>query len=290
MKASASECASLVPVLANFLEQVYSATTNLTVRAHAMCMMSLCDIIASIRSCCRGVVNTEELKAAIDSYMVIYRGLYGPDAMVPKFHALHHYPGFIRRWGYIPNCWCLERKHKHPKSFANQLRNTAYAFEAVISREVTCRHLSSLLSDDRFSAASCLVDGRKAGRRVAAAVEEMFGGAPDEIFVSRVARVNEYEKIMVGDIVLCKCDDGSALPVEVRYLVSAKVDDAIAFVCLAEVFELVAVGARSSKFLKTGVTSVVDLDDVYCACIFAQSAANLWTVLHPTHVSVPGMP
>ena len=74
--------------------------------------------------------------------MAEYCRLYGPEAMTIKFHEMMHFPAFLRTWSYIPNCFVLERKHKHAKRFANEVRNTALLWEAVVARDITARHLA----------------------------------------------------------------------------------------------------------------------------------------------------
>jgi hypothetical protein len=199
LKATASECASLVPVLGNFLARVVAATSSAELKEHAACMLLLVDVINMIQYSSRHTINCRQLRDTIDKYLTEYRRLYGANCMTPKFHSVLHYPTFLQRWGHIPNCWALERKHKSPKQYANSVKNTSCDWEGNLSREVTCRHLTALQYGNHFQNRPSLIEGHPASRNVAAALAQALH-CSDDIHVSRSARISKWEKVHVGDV------------------------------------------------------------------------------------------
>lgn len=244
-------------------------------------MLLLADCIGMINRSARYRINSAELKDAVDKYLTKYRLLYGASAMTPKFHSLHHFATFLQRWGHIPNCWALERKHKSPKQYANAVKNTAADWEGPLSREVTCNHLAALGSD-RFNRKPSLVDARPAGRQTAAALAAALGCEAHEVRCSRSARVDPWETVFVGDVCMA-CVLGSVKFFEVSVLAGVQHDDETEVVALVEELVRVEAGTKSSKFRKSGVQSCVDIGDFRCACVWARSS-DVWTVVHPTHV------
>eukprot|EP00971_Amphidinium_carterae_P268194 5320955-Amphidinium_carterae.1 len=94
-----------------------------------------------------GGVTPNRLRDAIEQYIKTFKQLFGEDRIIPKLHYLMHLPVFLNRWGCLPNCFVLERKHKQPKRYAQVVSNTAKAYESTVLREVTSRHMTVLCDD-----------------------------------------------------------------------------------------------------------------------------------------------
>ena len=108
-----------------------------------MCFMGLVRIIQDIMKSARYAVDCDALQRSISAYLGAYKALYGEANMQPKTHYMMHFLAFIRRWQFLPNCFVLERKHKIPKKFANQLLNTKTNWETYVLRDVTNEHLAT---------------------------------------------------------------------------------------------------------------------------------------------------
>lgn len=120
LKATASECLSLWPVLAQFFQGLLDAGASPAVQPHAECFLRLAHVLGLLQSTARRPVEPEVLEKAVGDHLRAFRQLYGPEAMTPKFHYALHFGHFLRRLGWLPNAFVHERKHKMPKRFANQ--------------------------------------------------------------------------------------------------------------------------------------------------------------------------
>eukprot|EP00971_Amphidinium_carterae_P239319 4751070-Amphidinium_carterae.1 len=105
-----------------------------------------------------GGVTPNRLRDAIEQYIKTFKLLFGEDRIIPKYHYLMHLPVFLHRWGCLPNCFVLERKHKEPKRYAQAVSNTSKAYESTVLREVTSRHVTVLCDDKsrHFGREACI--------------------------------------------------------------------------------------------------------------------------------------
>ncbi len=142
LKAAASECLSLFPVIANYILAMREGSKDHEVVQHCTCFLLLVKVLELLQSSARGVVPPALLRAAIEAHLKSFKALYGSEAMTTKFHATLHFPAFLEKHGFLPNCFVLERKHKGPKRYGNEIRNTSAAWEASVLREVTALHLN----------------------------------------------------------------------------------------------------------------------------------------------------
>ena len=286
LKATAAECLCILPVLANFLHQLVTTAANATVREHAACFLVLASVFELIWKSSRHKIDADRLQSLSGKFMVEFRRLYGPEAMTIKFHEMMHFPAFLRTWSYIPNCFVLERKHKHAKRFANEVRNTNGPWEAVVARDITARHLESLQSSTTTTAAALLEPLKRPSTTMLDTLQAEFPLMlePSEIKIARVARINEFEKIAVGDTVLY-WRDGRCLVGKVLMLAVLEVETCP--VSLVAAYELLEPATkRSAKYKRTDVRFLVAIDAVYCALIWAGSGDTI-TVLRPLHLDVP---
>ena len=106
--------------------------------------------------------DPDRLQAYVKTYLASYKSLYGESWMIVKHHYLHHFVDHIRRWGRIglANCFCLERKHKGAKRFANMLMSLNKDWDANVLREVTVMHMHSLEDANKFDLQHGLIDGK----------------------------------------------------------------------------------------------------------------------------------
>ena len=64
-----------------------------------------------------------------------------------------HFPAFWRKYGWLPTCWTLERKHRLPKRWVNHTLNTSKKnrFDRSALRDVCGFWLARLKNSDCFT-------------------------------------------------------------------------------------------------------------------------------------------
>ena len=138
-KCTASEALSIYPIWAQYCQ----ATMPGSAKDHSDCFLRLTRIVALWQRRARGLATALELKNDSVKFLDQYKTLYGPDAMVIKFHYLLHLP-----MSPSLSCWVHERKHKWVKKYANNVHNTSGDWDRSVLREATAEHLQRLASLD----------------------------------------------------------------------------------------------------------------------------------------------
>ena len=280
----ASECVSMYPVVANFVQQGLLRNVCLGIQAHGRCFLQLVLIVELVLSSSRYTIDVNALKEGIRAYMVAFRELYGEDSMPPKFHQMVHFVFFIANLGWFPNCWVLERKHKIPKRFAGMnfdVRGKNIAYSASVLREVTCRHISQLRRPDsvHFVEEACLIAPRKASKRIANILVEEFN-ADCSFLCSNAARINKWEKVSQGDMVSYQWEFAVAVG-KIELLVAVTLDDARGEFAYISVYDKVSTRARDECLRPSGSCRMVVLHEINGAMIWMQEADGHVVVLRP---------
>ena len=208
-KAQASESMSILPVIANFIQNVLVDHENGTIRAHAACFMKLMNFWELIDISARYSVTAAEVQSAAADYGASFKELYGEDCMIFKFHMMFHLSKWLDIIGFLPNCQVLERKHRVPKRYADQCRNTRVStFASSVLREVTVRHLAVLedAASVHFQVDPCLQNPHPPSKLLDKQLRSLFGDADYIVLAS--ARINEYEVVQKGDVVMIE-EDGA---------------------------------------------------------------------------------
>jgi len=285
-KCAASEGRSLLPVIAKFACSVLLLCSDARAQ-HGACFLLLVEVIELLEVSARVAVAPSRLKEAVVSYLNSFKGLYGIDVLVEKHHMALHLIEQIAM-GFVPNCFVLERKHKHVKRFANEVDNTSAAFDASILREVTIRHITVLQSSSsvHFANACCLIKPKPStSRNGLTLLRTLFKAARidfdnEAIMVGRLARINEYEVCSVGDVVMIPCDDG---------VVAGKVQthcavEGLGTFSFIQAWQLVAMRGRFSEWSFDGrQLHLVETCSILWSCIWSSGplANGVMTVLHP---------
>ena len=284
LKATASEGLSILPIMANFAYSLAeNCVTAAAVRDHARCFVMLADIVRLIQRCSRYQVDPDELQLAICNYLQTFKNLFGDEVMVPKFHYSVHFADYLRRFGFVPSCFVLERKHKVPKRFANEVRNTNSAWEASVLREVTCHHVAALTSG-HFGVNVALQNAHKCSKKMLSMLQrEIPARGCDVVYTTaQTARINAWERCSKGDVVILKMLDGAHDVAQVALHVSVQVDQQPPLcLTLVHLWEKVSVNARSSKWKRCeDASGFVFTEDLQCSLIWAASG-SIATVLQP---------
>ncbi len=285
-RVTASEGLSLYPILANFMQAlIANADTAAEVRQHVMCFLSLVSVVELIRRSGRGTVLPAQLTAALGVYLDAFRVLYCDSAMIIKFHYTLHLPMYLQRYGMLPSCFVHERKHRLPKRFANEVKNTKWNWDASVLREVTCFHLCHL--DGIGALDVSLTDARPCKKHLQALLQQEFNvpdGCVDVVFATgREARFNQWEKCSRGDLCMVKSGDGVVIG-RCGFHASVSCDGHVDMVSSFAAWHIESQSDRAWKCSPTERQLMVLTQEVMCTLTWAGSD-GLCTVLKPTHVS-----
>ena len=196
----------------------------------------------------RQFVDPTILANTVDTYLSLYKRLYGIKSMIIKFHWLHHFAIALSKWKMLPSCFVLERKHRLPKRYANAVRNTSSGFDASCLREVTAYRVARL----QGHAAESLAVGK---------------------ISSVTARISIHEIAHVNDCVLVDVEDGTFLAGTI-----SKFEDMSAIVAVWTRLTLDSSVSRWDAGTSTAV--VIALPRIIAACVYAKHG-DIVTVLHP---------
>ena len=287
LKVTAGECLSLAPVLANFFTAVKEQSPNAALQRHAECFLLLCRVVELLQRTARVAVDPDVLEAAICAHMSAYKDLYGPDSMTPKFHSTMHFGDFLRRLGFLPNCFALERKHRTPKRHGNQIVNTSGAYEAGVLREVTSHHVHALCRPrQHFETAAGLIDPHPPSKRLAVELHATFNLPIDvSVATARIARINPWERVAVGDVVLAE-HHGKTVCGKVVAHVSVETTGGVQTTTGLYRWEYISSGTRSLKYLKRSDTPLLlATDQLTCSVIWGGSG-DVATIVRPHRVDL----
>ena len=112
VKCTASEGLSLLPIIACFMSAVMEGARAAGEKLHARCYLLCTSVVELLLRSAKESVSELQYLAAASAFLKSFSELYGSEAMPPKFHSVMHFGKFLSRWTTIPNCWCLERKHR----------------------------------------------------------------------------------------------------------------------------------------------------------------------------------
>ena len=230
---------------------------------------------------CRFRVASETVRTAITEYLVAYKALYGPQKMQPKFHKLLHFIFELTAFGSLPNCFVLERKHRVAKRFASSNTATNRNYSAACLREVTAHHLANLQRDEsvHFVEDACLIEPKQPAKKLLRQLHVESGCTPT-FMVSQTARVNKWEKVAVGDMVLC--DIGSRAQVgQVLLLASAADAMEVGLFAAIKPFDIVESRDRDWSVRCSGTSLLILMTEIKHALIHCDCGGGELVVLKP---------
>ena len=280
LRCTASEGLSLFPVMALFCEMLAMRHPSAIVRRHAECFILFAIVAGMVVRSVKGKVCADALLAACQAFLTFFKELHGDGKVTPKFHYMFHLCFYLLRFWFLPNCLVHERKHKGIKRFANAVFNTSIDWDKSVLREFSCLHIERLISFPlmQFSAQAGLQEGKPPSRRMLPVIQRALGPFPkDQLQVARTARVNEFERVSVGDVVTI----GNATPPLIGQVVmhiSVRVGVAVEFVSMIEQCEIQSESKRSWK-CKFAQSKLVLTGDIVSATTWAGD--NMLTVLKP---------
>ena len=287
IKCSGSDALALYPLLLNFLKLMNLATDFPNEYTVCLAFVSMCDLFMEIAY---GGITADMLRSSIDTYLRAFIQAGWHDFMIPKLHWLIHFPCHLLRYGWLPACWVLERKHKEAKRYAAMAHNLT-SYSSSLLCDAICHNIEHASRASSFKINAGLVDARKASKRVYQFVQLLFKFdadtpvGPDDVFVAQSARYGTRGTVHVGDVILVR----SAVPpgyqaAEVRVISTIYAE---AFVVISE-WTFVDRDEELRRWSRWDTTdsrfSSVPLDDIICPCTFKLYSDKLAVVIHPYHV------
>ena len=202
LQGPASEQLSLLPILANFCRAIVDGRRGDDEKRHAGCLLLLAELTDYLVAAARHRIPGGAFLRTASAFLQVFRDLFGEDSMTPKFHAILHFDKFLNRWGHVPNCWVLERKHKLSKRYSDPLTDTSRDWESSVLRSCTVHHLEAM-AESRWTKEAALIDPHEPKGQLNQILRNTFG-SDEQLLVSRALRINEWEICCSRDFVLVR--------------------------------------------------------------------------------------
>ena len=182
-----------------------------TCTAEREAFVALCDVIDCMRATAFMCVAGSTIVKAVELLFYFYDKAYGLEWSTPKFHWMLHFGDFADRFQELVSCWPLERKHKTPKGYGAEVRDTRQ-YEKSVLHEVLCKHVAVLSDPDTFAFLRCgLFKPRKATNDILEWCASALGVDATSISccIAHSARFSVQVVCSVGDCMLFRHADGS---------------------------------------------------------------------------------
>ena len=264
------------------------ATPDPDVAAHCHCFEALARVVEAILRVGRSAdVDVANMQKLVSMYLQAFKALYGEENMIIKMHYLHHHAPQIGRWGKVayPNCFALERKHKGVKRYADNVTNCGNTedtrWDRSVLREITADHVHALQQDPlRFDVSSGLDKARQAAQALRDRLAIQFGEGDFE--VARVCRVNEWEKVAVGDAVVVAHCDSCFVGEVLQHICRTRGCEKANFTLISKFDFDSDLNERCSVHRRGGAVWV-GTSAIECAVTWAPRSGDAWHVLRPVH-------
>ena len=199
LKCSASDCLSIYPVLAFYIEMIVKAAGVCV--TECLAFLACADLLDMLQAINLGVVTVDALRGAVHTLLDLCVRAGWANYMATKFHWLLHFAREFERFGCMVSCFVHERRHKVVKRYASQILNTTVYEESVLS-EMVCHHLADLGRDDCFIDTVCLDNAHAASERMITFLSDHIGIrlSAEDIKTSYRARMAPAGMCSKGDI------------------------------------------------------------------------------------------
>lgn len=206
VKGQASDIMSAVQVLLHFTRTVLYETGNDACKKACEAFIALAIVCELIGETSRSAIPAALLLGKIHRFLELFVDSWGFEWLTPKSHWLLHLAETLQKLGKLVNCFCLERKHRVPKRYAEDITNISPSSSTSILKEAVCHQLSKAQQPGAFDFHVGLIGGRAAPRRTRELILRTAGidDRDDEIFVARESRINGFESCKNGDVVILR--------------------------------------------------------------------------------------
>jgi hypothetical protein len=203
-KCIASELLGVYPIVAYFFQ-------NIIQRGDCECKLELsaflkcCDLMDLFMFIPLGLVSPKALREAVEGLLEACMDAGWEKRFIKKFHWLLHMAEHLSKWGKIPTCFSLERKHRLVKRFAKVILNTVDYAQAIY-RETINHELAKLRQPDIFKSGIFLVGKHYPSQKTLRFLCDYFSTniTRDRCFVSNSAHLQPEGFAEKGDVALLK--------------------------------------------------------------------------------------
>lgn len=218
IKCQASDLLSIMSVLAHFTRSVllrHAVDNGVTVCRAFLALARVCELINDTS---RIEVKPEKLLADVYRFLDLFVAAWGFEWLTPKLHWMLHYSEALQKNKRLFNCFCLERKHRTAKRYAEMVTNITKHSSKNILQEILCHQLSRCKESYTFCFDVGLISGRPAPPRARRNILMACAGDLEddvEINVALQSRINALEACSAGDVVLVQADSDRVLVAKV---------------------------------------------------------------------------
>ena len=283
-KCSGSEALALYPVIAYFVLIMDFATDFPNLSSAYLAFAALADTMQEVAY---GGVSEARLRTACESFENAFVAAGLIDFFVPKFHWLVHFPRHLRRHGWIPSCWVLERKHKDAKRYAGMAHNmTSYARSLLC--DALCHNINVCTAPGAFQLSTNLLNARRASRRSTEFVMRLFGFSPtdidaDDVHTAPSARYGVRGTVHVSDVILVRNTESRSFAGRVS-LIAAIRGEPFIVISAWDFIDADNVHRRWSRWTTHDDNfHAAPLEDVMCTCTHKLYDDGRAVVLEPFH-------
>ena len=123
----------------------------------------------------------------------------------------------------MPACWSLERKHKTIKKYANHIfascATTSNGWDKSVLRDVTAERMHGI-AEDEFDTDVGLLASKPVSKKLKVELQRAFTFPGLEFKVGKDARLNECDRVSVGDAAVMLNATGGYVMGTVRQLIA----------------------------------------------------------------------
>ena len=174
---------------------------------------ALADVIDCMLMAAFGRVTPQQILTAVEFFLDVFDIAYGLEWSTPKFHWMLHFADHYEQLKMLISCWPLERKHKTPKEYGQDIKNTS-VYERSVLHECICDSLAALDNPDTYAflriglfkpraATNDLLEFLRAALDLAADVPL------NDCFCANSARLTLQLVCSVKDVILFRDDSGN---------------------------------------------------------------------------------
>lgn len=213
IKCQASDLLSIVPILAHFTRTVLLMSADDDGEKVCQAFLALALVCELIADTARVAVAPERLLGAVHRFLDLFVQAWGYEWLSPKFHWMLHYAEALMLNGRLFNCFCLERKHRLAKRYAEAVQNLNKNSAKNVLKEILCHQLGRCKQPETFFFDVGLIGGRPAPKAArehiirCCSLDRHDVPADTIINVALWSRTNALESCATDDVVLVQ--DGS---------------------------------------------------------------------------------
>ena len=203
-RASASQSLNAYPLLRLYALGIDPRTAGDELRKALRSFLDLCRVLDLLLENNRGVpVDPSTLEAAITKHCRAFIQAHGIDLVIPKFHYAMHLP-LMARSKQLVCCFTHERKHRHIKQIADNIKNPGTWFEDCVFKDAWGRTVLAM-QEDSVLMEPHLISPKAAPLELLQHLAAEFGyNRAEHAQAASVAQLESGQTCAAGDVVILR--------------------------------------------------------------------------------------